>query len=369
VRSGTREAAISEVEIEVKSGSASAAFAIAEQLQEAVRLFPSPVNKAETGYRLFQRQGARAAKAAAAALDKSLTPQEAARRVVASCLDHLQANETGAVASTDPEFVHQIRVANRRLRSALRVFHDAIDPDFLARIVPDLKWLGAALGHARDWDVLATETLPPLAAAYGDAASSAGVAKEAAKHRRAARAAMREALTSIRFARLALALSRWCALAEAAPLAAGAPETLVEFASRAVRRRHGRLVATGAHLADLAPEARHQLRLEAKRLRYTVEFFAPLFNAGRVGEYLERLESIQDTLGAANDAVNAQGMFASLAAPEVFLSFARGWFLGRVGDGIVRSAELFAALAQVRRFWKRKPMPPETRPEDSDSAT
>jgi triphosphatase len=358
-RSGSREAAISEVEIEVKSGAAPAAFAIAAELQQSVRLFPSPVNKAETGYRLFQRLPARPAKAGAAVLEKGLTPQEAARRTVASCLAHLQANETGAVASTDPEFVHQIRVANRRLRSALRAFRDAIDPDFLARVAPDLKWLGATLGEARDWDVLATETLPPLAAAFGDAAASADVAKQAAKHRRAARAAMREALTSIRYARLMLELARWCALGEASPLAAGAPEALVDFASRAVRRRHGYLVETGARLAELAPEERHQLRLQAKRLRYTVEFLAPLFNANRVGEYVERLESIQDTLGAANDAVNALRMFASLNAPEVFLAFARGWFLGRVGDGLVRSAELFAALGEARRFWKRKPVPPE----------
>jgi inorganic triphosphatase YgiF len=368
VRSGTREATISEVEIEVKSGSASAAFAIAGQLQETVRLFPSPVNKAETGYRLFRRQAVRPAKAGATGLEKPLTPQEAARRIVASCLAHLQANETGAVASTDPEFVHQMRVANRRLRSALRAFPDAIGPDFLARVAPDLKWLGTTLGHARDWDVLVTGTLPPLAAAFGDAAACAGVAKEAARHRRVARAAMREALTSIRFARLMLALSRWCALGEAAPLAPGAPDTLVDFASRVVRRRHGRLAASGAQLAGLAPEERHQLRLDAKRLRYTVEFFAPLFNDKRVGDYVERLEAIQDTLGAANDAVNAQGMFASLAAPEVFLSFSRGWFLGRAGDGIARSAELFAALAQARRFWKRKPVPPEARPEDSNPA-
>jgi len=359
-RCGTREAAISEVEIEVKSGTAAAAFAIAERLQETVCLVPGAVNKAETGYRLFRREGIRPVKAQAVALEKSLPPQDAARRVVASCVAHLQANEIGAATGTDPEFVHQMRVANRRLRSALRVFADAIDPDFLARVTPDLKWLGTSLGHARDWDVLATETLPPLAAAFGDSAVSASVAKEAARHRRGARAAMREALASPRYARLVLALSRWCALAEAAPLAPGAPAALADFASRAVRRRHGKMVATGAHLATLQPEERHQLRLAAKRLRYTVEFVAPLFNDDRIAEYLARLEAIQDTLGAANDAVNAQHMFASLAAPEVFLSFARGWFLGRVGDGLARAAEHFAALGKARRFWKKKPAPPET---------
>jgi hypothetical protein len=70
----------------------------------------------------------------------------------------------------------------------------------------------------------------------------------------------------------------------------------------------------------------------AKRLRYTVEFVAPLFNSDRVNDYLGQLESMQETLGAANDAVNAQRMIASLATPEAFRAFARGWFLGRVGD-------------------------------------
>ena len=111
---------------------------------------------------------------------------------------------------------------------------------------------------------------------------------------------MREALASLRFARLSLALSRWTALAEAAPLAAGASASLIQFASRAVRRRHARLLETGAHLAELAPEQRHQLRLDAKRLRYTVEFVAPLFNSDRVDDYLGQLESMQETLGAAD---------------------------------------------------------------------
>ena len=68
VRSGTREAAISEIEIEVKSGPAAAAFALAEQLQESARLFPSAVNKAETGYRLFLRRQVRPSKARAAGI-------------------------------------------------------------------------------------------------------------------------------------------------------------------------------------------------------------------------------------------------------------------------------------------------------------
>ncbi len=368
VRSGTREAAISEVEIEVKSGPAAAAFALAGQLQDSVRLFPSPVNKAETGYRLFLRRPIRPSKAKAADIGKSLPPQEAARRIVVSCLAHLQANEAGALASADPEFVHQMRVANRRLRSALRVFRGAVDPDFLARIAPDLKWLGGALGEARDWDVLVVETLPPLVAAFDDAAVSAGILKEAARHRRVARAAMRDALSSMRFARLALALSRWTTLDEEAPLAEGAPATLVDFASRAVRRRHARLLDAGMHLAELAPETRHHLRLDAKRLRYAVEFVAPLFNTGRVDDYLGHLESMQETLGAANDAVNAQRMIASLAAPDSFRAFARGWFLGRVGDSLARSGRLFAALAESRRFWRKKKRPAPAAPDPAPAA-
>lgn len=356
VRSGTRETAISEVEIEMKQGSPAAAFTLAAQLQESVRLFPSPVSKAESGYRLFLRRPVPPAKAEAPDFDKSISPNEAARCIVASCLAHLQENEAGAVASANPEFVHQMRVAIRRLRSALRVFRGAVDAGFLARVTPDLKWLGTVLGRARDWDVLATETLPPLIDAFDDTTVSASISKEAAKHRRTARAEMREALTSIRYARLSLTLACWAALAEASPPAVATPAALVEFASHAVRRRHAKLLETGEQLAELPPEERHQLRLDAKRLRYAVEFFAPLFSRNRVDDYLERLESIQDTLGAANDAVNAQHMIATLAPPGAFVSFARGWFLGRAGDGLVRSAQLFAALGKARRFWKKKPV-------------
>ena len=51
-----------------------------------------------------------------------MSPQAAFRRIALSCLEHLQRNHDGALASDDPEYIHQMRVATRRLRAACALF-------------------------------------------------------------------------------------------------------------------------------------------------------------------------------------------------------------------------------------------------------
>ena len=81
-----------------------------------LRLRPSAVTKAERGHRLFTGEAVKPVKAHAVALDRSMPAIEAARALVGSALEQLQANEEGVLASPDAEFVHQARVALRRSR-------------------------------------------------------------------------------------------------------------------------------------------------------------------------------------------------------------------------------------------------------------
>lgn len=351
-RCGERVLPICELEIEVKRGMPHAAFDLAARLQESACLVPCPTNKAQHGYRLHRGDALKPSKAVPVELDHSLTPREAARRIVSSCLAHLLANEAGLSASDDPEFVHQMRVANRRLRSALRVFRGIIGKDVLDHVVSDLRWLGGVLGEARDWDVFLGETLPPLATAFGDeevARHALGAAQEQCKR---ARAAMLASLASSRHAGVILGIARWSVLAEPVPPDPATPVTLREFAARVVRRRHMRVLDQAGRLVTLSDTERHRLRLDVKQLRYAVEFIAPLFPAGEVDDYLRNLGNVQSTLGAANDATNALHMIATLATPEAFGVFARGWFLGRADDHIERSRAVFDRLRRVPRFWK-----------------
>ena len=81
-------------------------------------------------------------------------------------------NDAGVRDAVSTEFVHQMRISQRRLRTALRIFPHWEDDAWKTRVAPDLKWLGTVLGEARDWDVFVDSTLPALAAA--DATARAG---------------------------------------------------------------------------------------------------------------------------------------------------------------------------------------------------
>jgi len=341
--------AVAEVEIECLEGDPLAAFELAERLIDAAPLRPSAVTKAQRGYRLARGEPLAPARARPASLEPAMAPPVAARAVAAAALEQLQANEPGVLGHDDPEYLHQFRVALRRLRSALRTFRTALEPQFLAQAGDELRWIAALTGPARDWDVLATQTLPAMLEAHGAARSAQSVRLRVAVRRDSARAQLREALGSPRYARLVLRLARWLAT----PAAALQPpaEPLADFALRIVAKRHKRLVADARKLSALTPAERHELRLDAKRLRYAVEGFAPLLRRGRVAAYLEALSEIQDDLGHANDAAVAARLLGEIALPAAFGHFARGWLAAHAhasASGIERHGARLAAARTLK---------------------
>lgn len=374
-RSGAREAPICEVEIELLEGSAAAVFDVALALCENLPLRPDIVSKAERGYRLYKRESLAPHKADAIRLNEGWPPQQALRVIATGCLDHFQANVEGALGGNDPEFIHQLRVALRRLRSALRVFRPAVQVRFAA----ELKWLTGVLGNARDWDVLVAETLPPLLKSYGDAVLAKKLLAAAKRRQGACRGAARAALVSRRHAHLVIEMARWLdtqdefveavepaatvaieqAGADASPAGATPIDELPDFASREIRRRHHRLLHDSVALAILDPAARHRVRIDAKRLRYAVDFFATLFGKRRTGPYLKTLSAIQDVLGHANDAASAERLIESLAPPEGFMHFAKGWFAARTLANLTEIHGHFSTLKKSQRFWRKKNQTPQ----------
>ena len=334
VRHGERTEAVSEVEIESIAGDPLAVFELAERFvgpdasteREPAALRPSGVTKAQRGYRLARREPLAPVHASPAPLEPGMSPTQAARAIAAAALEQLQANEAGVLAGEDPEYLHQFRVALRRLRSALAVCRRAggvVDEP----LREELRWIARLTGPARDWDVLVAETLPTLLAAYRDGRAARTVRTRAAARQRRANAQLHAAIASARYVRMVLALARW--LAQPAPEAepgAAEPESLTDFALRLVAKRHKRLAAHAERLSALTPPERHALRLDAKRLRYALEGLAPLFRRKRVGAHLDVLSDIQDDLGRANDAAVATRLLAELDPPAAFAQFARGWF-------------------------------------------
>ncbi len=100
-------------------------------------------------------------------------------------------NEAGVRDTAEPEYVHQMRVALRRLRTLARLFPRYADAAWKDAFSGDIRWLAGMLGAVRDWDVCVTSTLPALAAADGDEAAWAGTLDAARAQGDAARAERR----------------------------------------------------------------------------------------------------------------------------------------------------------------------------------
>jgi adenylate cyclase len=317
---GRREA-ISEIELELVEGDPSQIFTLARALAERVPVAPAPLSKADRGYRLFRQVPVAPVKGTAAALAPADHPLTAFRRIALSCLDQLQQNHPGALASDDPEYIHQMRVATRRLRAALRLFGPLLPADFAARLTEPLRELMAVLGQARDFDVLLAEIAEPVLAALPDeprlAALTGIITERRFDHRQAAVAFLR----SPRFGAIMLevleALHGLSATAPAQKVGAGgtaqAVETLADFAADRLRRLCKKVLGLAAHARIDNPPSLHALRIGIKRLRYALEFFAPLASSRKMRSLLAHLAALQDTLGQINDLANAGTLLMACA--------------------------------------------------------
>ena len=234
-------------------------------------------------------------------------------------------NDAGVRASARTESVHQMRVSQRRLRTAMRVFSHWADDDWKTRVAPDLKWLRGLLGEVRDLDVFVESTLPALAAADVDAARWATAVERAKAERAAARERVREALASPRYARVALAWLQWLAqLARRDVQEGGAARPLLHHAKKRVRRYYRALAGT-PKLTTIDETLRHQARIDAKYLRYTLEFFAPIVSRATRTDTARTLARIQSVLGDGNDAAVALRYLEAMNVEPYQLGFARGW--------------------------------------------
>jgi adenylate cyclase len=325
IAAGGRRQAISEVEIELLQGSEARLFELARALAERVPLAPAPLSKADRGYRLFKQIAPAPVKAAPIPLDPAASPAAAFRQIALACLDHLQQNHQGASTSEDPEYIHQMRVAARRLRAALRLFGPLLPPEFAAPLLPALRELMTMLGHARDLDVLQAEIAEPVMQALPDEPRLAALIGVITERRFDARQDATRFLRSPRHGSLVLQALAALHAFPVANLGAGgtvdaaAPageDTLIGFAANRLRRLRKKVLALAAAAHTDDPRSLHALRIGIKRLRYALEFFTPLAAAKSMRRMLVQLASLQDTLGQINDLANAGELLMDCAADD-----------------------------------------------------
>lgn len=296
---------ICEIELELLEGEADALFTLARQLQDALgdrlALHPEPASKAERGYRLFSATPLEAGRASPIQLGETMSGLTAFRAIALACITHLQANEQGVRESEAPEFVHQARVAIRRLRSAIRVWKRLLPAEFVANY--DARWrsFASALGDVRNGDVFLSETLPALVRSCSETNEIALLSRYAEQYVASSRNSARAALKNVGYSRLLLEFT--AAVLKLDENSAPA-EPLKAFAVRCLNKRAKR-VARLAKDAALDAASRHRCRIALKRLRYTLEFFSPLFAARRLESYQQTARQLQELLGRMNDLVTA----------------------------------------------------------------
>jgi len=312
IASGRREA-ISEVELELAGAPVHAIFGLANQLAQRTALTPAVWSKAERGYRLHVGAPPAPFKAQAVELCAAMTPFEAFCRIGMSCLEHLQQNHSGALSSEDPEYIHQMRIAARRLRAALRLFAPVLPENLAEPLRPSLLALMKQLGRTRDLDVLLAEIVNPVLAALPDEPRLPALAGDITNRCYAARAQAIAMLAEPAYGRLLLTAIESL---HARPATERTMVTLTGFAQERLKRlrKKMRRLALAAQIDD--PASLHALRIGVKRLRYALEFFSPLTRDAASLGVLKQLTSLQDTLGQLNDLANAGAVLMDCAGDD-----------------------------------------------------
>jgi CHAD domain-containing protein len=258
-----------------------------------------------------------------------------------------------AVARHGTEPVHQMRVALRRLRSALALFRRVVACNELDAAKAGLRGLGHVLGPARDWDVFVTGAGAAVAAAFPNDAAVTRLATAAGRRRDACYAALRHELDGPAFRRLGITLAvlaaarPWEAPSERGAFGANTPpDPLQDFAAHALSRRLRHLAAFGDDIAGLPDPTLHAIRLRIKRLRYGVEMLAPLYQRREARRYLRRLAVLQERLGHLNDGAVAASLMAELGRAG-----GRGYAAGVVA-GLV-AAQARNSRDRIGRSWRK----------------
>lgn len=353
------EIPIGEIELELKSGTPDHLFDYALEMIETVPLHIGNLSKAERGYMLYAPEQRNPVKAARLALSNDLTVEEVFKAIVANCMAQIQHNEAGVAEGDDPESIHQMRVGVRRLRSALGLFKDVIAcPDTLKE---ELRWLATKLGEARDWEVFAGATLSKVHVAVPKRADMQPLQQAARDIARKNREEAAAAINSMRHTRLMLSFSSWMQETrwrDSINGSAGSNLNLPirKFAKRTLAHTRNRLRKREKQLHGNDAQARHQVRIAAKKARYAAEFFQSLYPARQVQNYVDALSALQDDLGWLNDAVVADGLLHRLQEEQPDFAgsagFARGYLTARIESDIPQLEKRWKQFMKAKLFYQ-----------------
>ena len=296
-------------------------------------------------------------KSAPTPISRVMRPEEAFRATLLDCLAQITANAATSRLGRSVEGLHQLRVAFRRLEVALGAFGREFRQDWLEELRGRAKVLLGRLSPARDLDVFVGKLMAdPPKSGVRDGHAQLRARAESARDK--AWALVISCISSDDFdlfaddvAALAssqLPLTRNRRLSRTA-------ERMLDRQVRRVKRRAR--VAKSEEEGDL-----HRLRIALKKLRYTAEFFAPLYPRKEVARYLQELRGLQNHLGELNDAANVRSVVGNLVrekgkkeddgAMRYAAGAMVGWYGAQVPSIGKQALKRYARFKKVRPFWR-----------------
>ena len=348
-----------ELEIEIKTGKVEPLYRLALELHAEWPLAMEFRSKADRGYRLRRGCAPEVRKASKFTLRRTATMHGALRTIISAELAHLTANAMAGIDDEGVEGVHQMRVAIRKLRSALALFAHHLEPVSADEFQNALRRLGDIFGDARDWGVFLCEDLR--------GAEEGGVAGEwlALVERRGRaeldRAGQRltSAIAEPAFTGFVLALSawvegqKWCPPDRDARRLAGRP--LRDTADAMLDRLADKVMKRGDRL-DGSSERLHDLRKSLKKLRYGIEYLAGLYGKKPVKRYRKACKKLQTILGTINDTVATDRLAGSLESEHrpdlaVAVGALAQWNARRRDEAVAGFDDAWKRFRKAEPFW------------------
>ena len=355
---GRRRVPLAEVELELVSGSKPDLFDLAMKLAEDFSLRLDFVSKAEKGFRVLLEEKPGPVRAEPVDSKSWSTFDDAVTAIVSNTLAHFVANWASLRETDEPESVHQMRIALRRMRCGLAIFNRASPNAAFEALREDAGRLASAFGPVRNADAFRISVLQgPLASA--DRPENCDALRAVLEKRRvSAYGLARSQIESLAATAFVLKVQNFLARRDWSD--AGSPQVPVsmeKFFRDVLAWQGARVAKRSKKITLLSDEARHRLRIALKNLRYSVEFFGDRFahSRRRLG-YMKKLSALQDLLGNRNDIVVARSHVEQLrseAGPETerALGFVLGWYAREAAMADEAIGKAWKKFKRADIFW------------------
>ncbi|MBV8921004.1 CYTH and CHAD domain-containing protein [Bradyrhizobium sp.] len=361
LKAGAWSQPVSEIELELKGGSPSTIYDLALRLSEHGPVKPSIRSKSARGHDLAADTPPTARKPGKLHLDPAVALDDAFATILRACLHHLLQSLPAAEDGRDPEGIHQLRVALRRLRTAFDLMRAAGPLSRLDTLRSEAKWLAQGLSAARDWDIFRKNTLPEIASACPSIGGFDALGDVAEQRRTDAYRKVRFVLADRRATSFILGLGAWIETrgwrGDIPPARLGQfAGPAANFARQLLSTQHAKVLKRGRHFKSLDPDQRHRLRLAVKKLRYVAEFLLPLSGPRKAAKrFADKLAEFQEELGAYNDMAVTAKLLAGLGTASLDGGHAAaaitGWQARAMIGGEPRLRQAWSDFAKTKPPW------------------